>query len=141
VIADWLDLLEHRLADGGEEELAVALVSLAYVGAAEIAIPDEERRAAGRRALLLLAAGGNPARGLDLDGRAVRALAADLESPERLEALARGLDEVVEKARGLAHVTEVARALRGDLDVAWRAYAASVLADELEIEIGGEGAE
>jgi hypothetical protein len=141
VIADWLDLLEHRLADGGEEELAIALVSLGYVAAAGIEIPEEERRAAGRRALLLLAAGGNPARGLDLDGRAVVALAADLRSPERLAAIASGLDELVDQARGLAHVTEVVRALRGDLDVAWRAYAASILADELEIEIGDDGAE
>jgi hypothetical protein len=65
-------------------------------------------------------------------------LAADLETPERLRAIADGLDGLREQVTGLPHVTEAARALRDDLDVAWRAYAASILADELDAEIGDE---
>jgi hypothetical protein len=138
MVADWLATLEQRLAEGGDEELAVGLVSLAYIAAADIELSDEERRPAARRALLLLAAGGDPSRGLDLGGRAVKALAADLRTAERLGALARGLDSVLSEASGLAHVSEALRALRADIDVAWRAFAASVLADELDDEIGGE---
>jgi hypothetical protein len=113
-------------------------VSLAYLAGGDINVPDEERRPAARRAMLLLAAGGDPTRGLDLDGRAVGALAADLETPERLDAMAEGLDGVLAQATGLPHVTEAARALRAEPDVAWRAYAASILADELDAEIGDE---
>jgi hypothetical protein len=138
MVSDFLATLEQRLAAGGEEELAIGLVSLAYLAAAGIELADEELRPAARRAMLLLAAGGDPGRGLDLDGRAVRALAGDLETPERLEALADGLDGVLAQATGLAHVTEAARALRSDPDVAWRAYAAAVLGEELDAEIGDE---
>jgi hypothetical protein len=138
MVSDWLTTLERRLAAGDEDELAIGLVSLAYLAAAGVAVPDEERLPATRRAMLLLAAGGDPARGLDLDGRAVASLAADLETPERLDAMAEGLDGVLAEAAGLPHVTEAARALRSELDVAWRAYAASILADELDAEIGGE---
>lgn len=132
MIADWLQMLEARLADGGEEELAIALVSIAYVASAAVELPDEDRRAAGRRGLLLLTTGGDPLRGLDLDGRAVTGLAAEIETPERMAALARGLDELAESAAHLPHVIEVTRALRADMSLAWRAFAASVLADELD---------
>jgi len=138
MVAEFLQTLEKRLAGGGEEELAIGLVSLAYLAAAEIDLPDEERRPAARRAMLLLAAGGDPARGLDLDGRAVGTLAEDIETPERLETFAEGLDGVLDQATGLAHVSEATRALRSDLDVAWRAFAASILAEELDAEIGEE---
>jgi hypothetical protein len=140
MVADWLRTLEERLAAGGEDELAVALVSLAYIAGADIDIPADERRGAGRRAVLLLATGGDPARGLDLDGRAVRAIARDLAAPERAAALTGGLARLVPEAVGLAHVNAALRALRDDADVAWRAYAASVLADELDDD-AGEGPE
>jgi hypothetical protein len=138
MVADWLEILEGRLAAGSEEELAIGLVSLAYLAAADIVVPEEERRPAARRALLLLAAGGDPTRGLDLEGRAVRSLAGDLATPQRLQAMSDGLDGVLGQAAGLAHVSEVARALRSNVDIAWRAYAASILADELDAEIGEE---
>jgi hypothetical protein len=132
VVSDWLATLEQRLARGDEEQLSIALVSIAYLAGAAIELPADERRAASRRALLLLAAGGDPGRGLDLDGRAVKALASELESAERLELLSRGLDGLLAGSHGLAHVGEAVRALRADLDVAWRAFAASVLAEELD---------
>jgi hypothetical protein len=131
MIANWLSTVEQRLAEGDLEDLAVALVSLAYVAGAEIEIPDDERRGATRRALLLLAAGGDPGRGLDLEGRAVQAVASDLDTPERREALAIGLTRLVGPASSLPHVREAVRGLRDEPDVAWRAYAASILGEDL----------
>jgi hypothetical protein len=131
MIANWLSTVEQRLAEGDLEDLAVALVSLAYVAGAEIEIPDDERRGATRRALLLLAAGGDPGRGLDLEGRAVQAVASDLDTPERREALAIGLARLVGPASSLPHVREAVRGLRDEPDVAWRAYAASILGEDL----------
>ena len=138
MVADWLRSLETALAAGGEDELAAAIVSLAYAAGSEIELPEGERRGAGRRGLLLLATGGDPARGLDLDGRAVRAVASDLERPERVAALRDGLDELAAQARALPHVAELVRALRDDPDTAWRAFAASVLAEDLDDSLGEE---
>jgi hypothetical protein len=138
VVSDWLAQLENRLAEGAEEALAEALISLAFAAAGDLGIPDDERRAAGRRALVMLAAGGSPVRGLDLDGRAVTALATDLGTPARLEALEAGLALLHVQASGLPHVSEALRGLAETPDVAWRAYAAAVLAEELDLEIGEE---
>jgi hypothetical protein len=130
-VKGWLGRLEQRLAAGGDEELAVALVSLALFAGQDIEVPDDERRSASRRALLLLAAGGDPARGLDLDGRAVIALADDLDTADRRLALERGLVELTDLARRLPHVREALRGLIREPEIAWRAYSASVLAEEL----------
>jgi hypothetical protein len=131
MIAHWLTTLETRLAQANEEELAEAIVSIAYVAAAQIAIPDEDLRPASRRAMLLLAAGGDPLRGLDLDGRAVVSLANDLSTPDRLDALARGLGELADQARQYEHVRTAVQALQDEPDIAWRAYAAALLAEQL----------
>jgi hypothetical protein len=132
VVADWLARLEARLAQDEGDELAVGLVALAYAAGQEIDLPAAERHAAGRRALLLLATGGDPGRGLDLDGRAVVALARELDDPARRATLAAGLDDLRRHARGHPHVSEALRALAADPDVAWRAFAAAALAEELE---------
>jgi hypothetical protein len=135
VVADWLARLEARLAeDDGGGELAVALVSLAFAAGQDVAVAADERRAAGRRALLLLATGGDPGDELDLDGRAVVAMAGELDDPARRAALAAGIDDLRRHARGHPHVSEALRALAAEPDVAWRAFAAAVLAEEL----GGE---
>jgi hypothetical protein len=84
-----------------------------------------------RRAVLLLAAGGDPHRGLDLDGRAVTALAAELDEPARREAFASGLAALAGAAAGLPAAPVVMRLL-ADPELAWRAYAAGLLADSLE---------
>lgn len=128
----WLAEIERSLAaDESGEELPVALVVLASVGGAAVGLDDDERRAAGRRALLLLAAGGDPDRGLDLDGRAVTSLADELRTVDRQLALEDGLRELRVHATGLPHVTEALRGLVDAPDVAWRAYAAALLAEEL----------
>jgi hypothetical protein len=92
------------------------LIPLAWLAGRAVEIGEDELRGAVRRSMLLLAAGGDPARELDLDGRAVTALADELDAPERRAALADGL-----------------RALGADVpsDAAWRAFAASLLAEEL----------
>jgi hypothetical protein len=135
VVADWLARLETRLAeDDGGGELAVALVSLAFAAGQDVAVAADERRAAGRRALLLLATGGDPGEELDLDGRAVVAMAGELDDPARRAVLAAGIDDLRRHARGHPHVSEALRALAAEPDVAWRAFAAAALAEEL----GGE---
>ena len=85
-----------------------------------------------RRALLLLSTGGDPGRGLDLHGRAVSAMADDLRTVDRQIALEDGVKELRLEAEGLAHVSEAIHGLVEAPDVAWRAYAAGVLAQELE---------
>jgi hypothetical protein len=131
----WLTSLERSLAeDETGDELPIALVVLASVAGSAVPLDEEETHGAVRRALLLLTAGGDPARGLDLHGRAVTALADDLRTVDRQLALEDGLRDLRLRAQGLAHVSEAVRALADAPDVAWRAYAASLLAEELGAE-------
>ena len=125
----WLDELEAALA---ASDVATAVVTVASV--AGHGVPTDEGRqlfAATRRALLVLAAGGDPQRGLDLDGPAVERLADELDSAERREALAAGLRELASSAGARPHVAETAHALLDAPDRAWRAYACAVLAESL----------
>ena len=128
----WLADLERSLADETlEDGLATALVVLASVAGDRVAVDEQARRGAARRALLLLSAGGDPTRGLDLNGRAVAAVAADLRDVDRQLELEAALRELATLATGLPHVTEALRALSAAPDVAWRAFACAVLAEEL----------
>jgi hypothetical protein len=128
----WLVDLEHSLAEDPEEEsLAVALVVLASAAGRDVAVDEDERRGASRRALFLLTAGGDPERGLDLNGRAVTALADELRTVDRQLALEQGIGELRAQAKGLPHVSEAVRGLVDAPEVAWRAYACSLLAEEL----------
>ncbi len=121
---DWLEMLERG-------EAVDALPVLAYAAGIEIELGDEAAGAT-RRALLLLAAGGDPHRGLDLNGRAVTALALELDAPARRGQVAAGLVGLEQQAQGLPGVLEALARLRRDPDLAWRAYAAGVLADSLD---------
>lgn len=128
----WLESLESSLvADEGTEALANGVVVLATVGGRDVHIDPDEAHGATRRALLLLSAGGDPDRGLDLHGRAVGALADDLRSVDRQIALEEGLRQLRLEAEGLPHVSEALHGLIDAPDVAWRAYAAGVLAQAL----------
>ena len=130
--APWLADLERSLAeDPGTESLGIAVVVLAAAAGASIRLEADEVHEACRRALLLLAAGGDPERGLDIHGPAVSALADDLRTVDRQLALEEGLADLRIQAAGLPHVSEAVHALAGAPDVAWRAYAASLLAEEL----------
>ena len=131
--ADWLVSLERSLAEDAETEtLATGLVVLATIAGRDVHVDEDEARGAARRALLLLSAGGDPERGLDLHGRAVTAIADDLRTVDRQLALEDGLRQLRLQAEGLPHVSEALHGLSEAPDVAWRAYAAGVLAQALD---------
>lgn len=127
----WVPQLEATLVDS---ELAIAVVTVAAVAGRSIEIDDDELRGASRRALFVLAAGGDPDRGLDLEGPAVNTFAAELDDPGRREMLRAGLIELAADSTGFAHLTEVVHALLDAPESAWRAYACSLLAEQLAEE-------
>jgi hypothetical protein len=106
--------------------------ALALVAGSELAIEPAELSPALRRALLLLAAGGDPRRTLELEGRAVVALADELDRPERRELVNHGLTALGREAARLPRVAAALDELLADEDLAWRAYACALLADELD---------
>jgi hypothetical protein len=112
-------------------ELGDPLAVVAYLAGERVELADGEPKEARRRALLLLAAGGDPHRELGLDDRAVKALAADLWSEPRQEALAAGLDELALRARELPRVRAAVLHVAGDIELAWRLFALALLAEEL----------
>ena len=144
--APLLGLLEHRLHLGSNGmgdalddllarvdagELGDPLPVLAYLAGEALELDGEELKGARRRALLLVAAGGDPHRALDVDDRAVKAVAADLYTEGRREAFGRSIDALVMRVRGLPAAREAALFLAGDVDLAWRLYALGLLAEEL----------
>jgi hypothetical protein len=121
----WLEQIE---ASAGDDE---ARAVLAWLAGDEVAIPADETRGPVRRAMLLLAAGGDPRRALELNGRAVTALAAELDRPKRRSALARGLERLQAEAAALPRTNAALDALLADPDLAWRSFAAGLLGEEL----------
>ena len=107
---------------------------LAWLAGADLGRDEDDVRGALRRAMLLVATGGDPHRALELDGRAVTSLAADLDRPERRAELVRHLEELRAESAGLPEVEAALDALLGDADLAWRAYAAGLLGEELADE-------
>ena len=99
-------------------------MALALVAGREVPLDEDELRGALRRCMLLLAAGGDPHRGLELGGRAVSALADELDEPARREALLAGLRRLLPEAPDAA-------LLLSDPELAWHAYACGLLAAEL----------
>jgi hypothetical protein len=131
----WLVDLERSLAeDEGTDKLAVGLVVLASIGGADVPLEPEEAKASTRRAVFLLASGGDPERGLDLEGRAVSAVAEELRTVDRQLALEEGLRNLRLLAEGLPHASEALHGMLHAPEVAWRAYAAALLAEELSSE-------
>lgn len=131
VVAEaWLHRLEETLAAA---DVATAVVTVAAVAGRELeqTFDAGEVRGAARRALFVLAAGGDPDRGLDLDGPAVVRLADELETPQRRDALTRALAALKRDATGLPHVSEAAQGLLDAPDTAWRAFACALLAEHL----------
>jgi hypothetical protein len=124
----FLEQLEQRLAGGEQVEAEVSLMLLA---GQSVELDDGELRGARRRAVELLATGGDPRRELDLDGRAVTALAEDLNDPARRASLADGLASLRPLVAGLPELTRRLEALAGDESLAWRWYACTLLAEEL----------
>jgi hypothetical protein len=121
------DLEQSLVKQEADEPDAV----LALLAGRDVALDDHELRGARRRAVQLLATAGDPRQGLDVEGRAVRAIAADLDRPERRQVLAEGFATLRATADGLPHVLERVARLSADEDLAWRWFACTVLADEL----------
>jgi hypothetical protein len=127
-MADALDDLLARVDAG---ELGDPLPVLAYVAGQGVEIAGEELNGARRRAVLLVAAGGDPHRDLDVDDRAVKALAADLYDDERRAQLGAAIDALVLRVRDLPVARAAALFLAADGDLAWRLFSLGLLAEEL----------
>jgi len=124
----FLRQLEERLSEG---EAVEAEVSLMLLAGQSVHVDDDELRGATRRSVEILAAGGDPRRELDPDGRAVTALADDLDEPGRRAALADGMASVRQLVDGLPQLTGRLDALARDESLAWRWFACTLLAEEL----------
>ncbi len=122
-----LDALRHAESAAEDDRL----VLLCLVASRHVALAEEDVNAALRRSELLLAAGGDPRRPLELHGRAVTALADDLDEPERRAELATGLASLSMVAERLPAATEALAALRRDADLAWQCFAMALLAEAL----------
>lgn len=109
-------------------------LGLAWLAGQDLGLDEDEVRAALRRAELLLAAGGDPRREVDLDGRAVASVAADLDDPAARGRFENALGALATEAEGMASVASALARLRAQPDLAWRCYAGALLA----AAIGGE---
>jgi hypothetical protein len=123
-IRDWV-----RASERAEPEEQWAI--LCFLAGQSVGLDEDELHAALRRSELLLAAGGDPRRRLELYGRAVTALATDLDAPGPRAELAAGLEELLPEVEGLRGATEALRLLRRDGDLAWQCFAMALLADAL----------
>ena len=128
---DFLEDLERGLVGGAAQEPDAVL---ALIAGRDVELEPEAVRGAQRRGVQLLAAGGDPQRGLELDGRAVVAVAGDLDSPTRRQALGAGLEGLRESAAGLPNVLARIDSLVRDPETAWRWFALTLLAEELSAE-------
>jgi hypothetical protein len=87
-------------------------------------------KAATRRAELLLATGGDPRRELDLDGRAVAAIAEDLDEPDARDR-SRTRSPGSPPTRRVGGGERRAGAAAAQPDLAWRSYAGALLAEAI----------
>jgi hypothetical protein len=126
-----MDALDDLLMRVDAGELGDPLPVLAYIAGQSVEIDDEDLNGGRRRALLLVAAGGDPHRELEIDDRAVKALAADLYTDERREQLGRSIDALVLRVRERPIAREAALFLAADVDLAWRLFTMALLAEEL----------
>jgi hypothetical protein len=104
----------------------VELVVLAFVAGQAVPVDEQERNAAVRRALFVFAAGGDLHREPTLDDPAVAELARDLDTADRREAFSAAIGKLEAQPAVLERLR--------DPELAWRAYACSLLAEAL-----GEG--
>ena len=124
--------LEALEAAGYEPRSGELLVALVWLVLGELPIAADELNASRRRAMFVLAAGGDPHRELDLNTVAAERLAAELDSPERRQALHDALGAL--EAEGLPAVQDGLSALQADAELAWRCLGLALLADELADE-------
>lgn len=123
-----LEQLEEQLEPQSQSG---AEAPLAFLALQEVELDAAELAAALRRSVLLLASGGDPRRELDLQNRAVGALAADLADAQARASLLAALGRLRAAAAGLPSVSAALEALLADEELAWRWGALALLADEL----------
>ena len=111
-----------------ESDLELHIV-LAWLVREQVGLDATELSGARRRAMFVLASGGDPHRDLDFNAVAAERLAAELDRPERRQALDAALAAL--DTSGLPRVTEAVQELRTQPDLAWRTLALALLADEL----------
>jgi hypothetical protein len=126
-VRDWVRSVERAEP---EEQWTM----LCFFAGRQVVVDEDELNGAVRRAELLLAAGGDPRRRLDPFGRAATSLADDLDTAERRAQLRAGLQALVDEVKGLRGARESLALLLTDADLAWRAYATSLLAEALADE-------
>jgi hypothetical protein len=119
---ELLELLEAKPSNS-------LLLGLAWLAGQSIELDEEEVRATLRRAELLLATGGDPRRELELDDRAVSAVAADLDGEGARGQLEDALARLTADSEGLAAVSDGLARLRLQPDLAWQCFAYALLAD------------
>jgi hypothetical protein len=120
----WARLLEQA-------EPEERWTALCFLAGQDLELDPVETRSALRRAQLLLAAGGDPRRRLDLYGRAVTAVAQDLDTAAARAGLRAGLVALATQVEDLPLVAEAVGLLLADSDLAWQCFACSLLADEV----------
>ena len=123
--------LEHALAAAEAATAEDRLVLLSFLAGRDLALESHELGAALRRSELLLAAGGDPRRPLELHGRAVTALAEDLDEAERRTRVAAGLASLAPLADHLSETTRALEQLAREPDLAWQCHAMALLAEHL----------
>ncbi len=121
------ELLELLEAGPGD----TLLPGLAWLAGQDVDLDQDEVKATIRRAELLLAAGGDPRRELELDGRAVTAVAEDLDEPGARDQLEDSLARLAAASTGLAAVSDALAQLRARPDLAWQSYAGALLAEAI----------
>jgi hypothetical protein len=119
-----LEVLEQGPSD-------TVLLGLAWLAGQEVELDQDELRGTLRRAELLLAAGGDPRRELELVGRAVTAVAEDLDRPAARDQLEDALARLTAGSEGLAAVSDGLARLRAQPDLAWQCYACALLAEAI----------
>jgi hypothetical protein len=122
-VGDWIRSAESAAP---EDQWTI----LCFLAGQAVSLDRDEVRAALRRAHLLLAAGGDPRRKLELHGRAVTAVARDLDSPAARAQLADGLRALEPEIAGLDAGKALPVLLR-DADLAWQCFACALLAADL----------
>ena len=121
------ELLELLEAGPGDN----LLPGLAWLAGQDVELDPDEVKATLRRAELLLASGGDPHRELELDGRAVTAVADDLDDPAARDQLEDSLARLATASEGLTAVSDGLARLRAQPDLAWQSYACALLAEAI----------
>ena len=123
-VQEWLD----TLATMSDDERWTSLV---YVAGRELELPEDAVNEALRRALVVRAVGGDPQRDVELDETAVTRLAEELDSDERRGQLQLAIASLRSYGDGRPVVANAIAELLANPELAWRCYAAGLLAQAL----------